>query len=99
MAEKMASFGTGQRIGSELSWEKNGVKWEKILGEDHGTDRLEKLRAYFLTWHLAFDQRLSFGTARARMKKRGREMHESAAEWLLREVYLPEISLSGESVS
>ncbi|KFY56797.1 hypothetical protein V496_06642 [Pseudogymnoascus sp. VKM F-4515 (FW-2607)] len=82
MAEKMASFGTGQRIGSELSWEKNGVKWEKILGEDH-----------------AFDQRLSFGTARARMKKRGREMHESAAEWLLREVYLPEISLSGESVS
>lgn len=36
MAEKMASCGYGQRVGSEISWERNGVKWEKILGEDHG---------------------------------------------------------------
>jgi acetyl esterase/lipase len=36
MAEKMASEGTGQRTGSDIAWEQNGVKWEKVLGEDHG---------------------------------------------------------------
>ena len=41
MAEKLASCGSGQRVGSELAWERNGVKWEKILGEDHGTYLLE----------------------------------------------------------
>lgn len=41
MAEKMASYGPGERVGSDLAWERNGVKWEKILGEDHGTDGLE----------------------------------------------------------
>ncbi|OBT42553.1 hypothetical protein VE00_06208 [Pseudogymnoascus sp. WSF 3629] len=41
MAEKMASCGPSERVGSDLAWERNGVKWEKILGEDHGTDRLE----------------------------------------------------------
>lgn len=38
MAERMGDAGTesGGRIGDELSWEQNGVRWEKILGEDHG---------------------------------------------------------------
>jgi acetyl esterase/lipase len=36
MAEKMASGDVEQRTGSDLVWEKNGVKWEKVLGEDHG---------------------------------------------------------------
>ncbi|KFY42667.1 hypothetical protein V495_04395 [Pseudogymnoascus sp. VKM F-4514 (FW-929)] len=75
MAEKLASCGSGQRNGSEHAWERNGVKWEKILGEDH-----------------AFDQRPAFGHAKVKMRKRGREMYESAAEWLLREVYAPQSS-------
>ena len=36
MAENLASTGSGERIGSDVSWEKNGIKWEKILGEEHG---------------------------------------------------------------
>ncbi len=36
MAERLASIGTGQRVGTGSVWEKNGVKWEKILGEEHG---------------------------------------------------------------
>ncbi|KAH6680321.1 prolyl oligopeptidase-like protein [Halenospora varia] len=35
MAEKLANVGSGQRSGSDDSWEKNGVKWEKVLGEVH----------------------------------------------------------------
>lgn len=35
-AEKMAGVGSGERTGSDLLWEKNGVRWEKILGEEHG---------------------------------------------------------------
>ena len=36
-AEKMAGIGNGERTGSDNLWEKNGVRWEKILGEEHGT--------------------------------------------------------------
>ncbi len=35
MAENWA--GEGKKTGTEVAWEKNGVKWEKILGFDHGT--------------------------------------------------------------
>jgi acetyl esterase/lipase len=37
MAEKLASVGSGERTGSDAVWEKNGVKWEKVLGENHGS--------------------------------------------------------------
>ncbi|OBT78132.1 hypothetical protein VF21_02697 [Pseudogymnoascus sp. 05NY08] len=96
MAEKMASCGPGQRVGSDLAWERNGVKWEKIPGEDHGMDGLETPRGLVSKlWRTAFDQWAAFGAAKARMRKRGREMYESAAEWLLREVYAPEMSQTG----
>lgn len=36
MAEKFASNGNGQRVGTDIAWEENGVRWEKILGEEHG---------------------------------------------------------------
>lgn len=36
-AKKMASVGSGERTGSDILWEQNGVRWEKILGEEHGT--------------------------------------------------------------
>jgi alpha/beta hydrolase fold len=36
MAEKFASVGNGKRTGTDDNWERNGVKWEKVLGEDHG---------------------------------------------------------------
>ncbi|KAG0648793.1 Esterase [Hyphodiscus hymeniophilus] len=39
-AEKMAQVGTGERTGSDTLWEKNGVRWEKILGELHGFDQM-----------------------------------------------------------
>jgi acetyl esterase/lipase len=35
-AEKVA-VGGGERTGSEIIWEQNGVRWEKVLGEEHGT--------------------------------------------------------------
>lgn len=35
-AEKMGSVGSGKRTGSNVLWEQNGVRWEKILGEEHG---------------------------------------------------------------
>lgn len=35
-AEQMASVGSGERTGSDTLWEKNGVHWEKVLGELHG---------------------------------------------------------------
>ncbi|KAH7342568.1 prolyl oligopeptidase-like protein [Rhexocercosporidium sp. MPI-PUGE-AT-0058] len=38
MAEKLANMGIGQRVGTEHVWEQNGVKWEKVLGEEHGFD-------------------------------------------------------------
>jgi acetyl esterase/lipase len=34
--EKMATVGSGERTGSDVLWEQNGVRWEKILGEEHG---------------------------------------------------------------
>lgn len=37
MAEKFANArGQGERKGRDVEWEKNGIKWELILGEEHG---------------------------------------------------------------
>jgi acetyl esterase/lipase len=36
MAETLASVGDGKRTGTDECWEKNGVKWERCLGEEHG---------------------------------------------------------------
>ena len=36
MAGRLAREGTDEMIPSDVDWERNGVKWEKILGEEHG---------------------------------------------------------------
>jgi acetyl esterase/lipase len=36
MAENLANTGPGQRVGTDLAWEKNGIKWEKVMGVEHG---------------------------------------------------------------
>jgi acetyl esterase/lipase len=36
MAEEFASVGTGDRTGTDICWEKNDIKWEKIVGHVHG---------------------------------------------------------------
>lgn len=39
MAERLAKEGgSGNRTGTEVAWEQNGVRWEKILGHSHGMD-------------------------------------------------------------
>jgi acetyl esterase/lipase len=35
MAEKLGSVGDGKRLGTDDCWERNGVKWERIMGEPH----------------------------------------------------------------
>jgi acetyl esterase/lipase len=39
MAERLASVGSGNRIGTDIKWEQNGVRWEKVLGHEHGFDQ------------------------------------------------------------
>ncbi|KAL3428451.1 alpha beta hydrolase fold protein [Phlyctema vagabunda] len=39
MAEKLGSEGPGERSGTELCWQQNGVRWEKILDHRHGFDQ------------------------------------------------------------
>lgn len=70
MAERLVSEGTGDIIQRSNSWEKNGIKWEKIEQEEHG-----------------FDAMPAFGKKKLRIEKRRKEMFESTAEWLFREVY------------
>lgn len=43
MAERLAAVGDEKRMGTELLWEQNGVRWEKVLGQGHGFDQ-------FLSW-------------------------------------------------
>ncbi|CZR56969.1 related to triacylglycerol lipase [Phialocephala subalpina] len=38
MAERLASAGDGTRTGNDTVWEQNGVRWEKVLNEEHGFD-------------------------------------------------------------
>ncbi|KAL2075424.1 hypothetical protein VTL71DRAFT_367 [Oculimacula yallundae] len=40
MATRFASIGDGPRVGTEHVWEQNGVKWVKVLGEEHGFDAM-----------------------------------------------------------
>lgn len=35
MAERLAGGGS-DKLGTDVLWEKNGIKWEKVLGEEHG---------------------------------------------------------------
>ena len=39
MAERFASAGSGKRVGTDIKWEQNGVRWEKVLGQEHGFDQ------------------------------------------------------------
>jgi hypothetical protein len=43
MAEEFASVGKGERTGTDTCWEKNGVKWEKILGQPHGISNITRI--------------------------------------------------------
>lgn len=36
LAERLATDGSGETVESSNSWEKNGIKWTKVLGEKHG---------------------------------------------------------------
>jgi hypothetical protein len=46
MAEKFASVGNGKRTGTDDCWERNGVKWERILGEQHGKLSEDLVKAF-----------------------------------------------------
>lgn len=62
MAEKIGSVGEGKRTGTDDCWERNGVKWERIMGEPHcmfaspaipkdlETKRVASLRFYGRFW-------------------------------------------------
>lgn len=85
-AEKMANVGSGKRTGSDVLWEQNGVRWEKILGEEHGMSLT--LLLYEMLTVEGFDARLDYrGEQKIRATKRKKEMYDSVAEWLFREVY------------
>lgn len=85
MAQKLSTEGTAETETSN-SWEKNGIKWEKVLGEQHGMYLVYRLVTYLLT-HLGFDSTPTVGAKKIRVEKRRKELFESTAEWLLREVY------------
>ena len=86
-AEKMANVESGERTGSDDLWEKGGVRWEKILGEVHGTSRLQSSQA-ILTVMAGFDQMIWFGEAKIRTQTRRKKMWDDAGKWLFREVYV-----------
>jgi hypothetical protein len=88
LAEKMASVGSGERTGSEIRWEQNGVRWEKILGEFHGISILLNISYELLTPSKGFDTMVTSGEAKIRITKRKKVMYDSVAEWLFREVYV-----------
>ncbi|QSZ35818.1 hypothetical protein DSL72_006940 [Monilinia vaccinii-corymbosi] len=74
-AEFMAErFAGKERVEGEIVWEKDGVRWEKVMGVEHGFESIEGIQ-----------QR-----DKAKRKKEmeiGRKMYDDAAEWLFREVY------------
>lgn len=74
MAKKLASSGDGERIGTDDLWERNGVKWEKVIGEEHGFD--------------AHPTMARDPVKKLRVQKRAQQLHQSIADWLLREVYV-----------
>ena len=90
-AEKLAGEYHGEYHGasSSLVWEKNGVRWEKILDEDHGEfSHIIITQRGFVKVKPGFDNILAFGEKKARMAKRGQEMRDGVAEWLFRKVYV-----------
>jgi hypothetical protein len=86
-AEKMAGVGSGERTGSDILWEKNNVRWEKILGESHGMSISWDIYA-MLTVMIGFDQMIVHGEEKIRTHKRRNKMWGDAADWLFREVYI-----------
>lgn len=36
LANRLAESGNGKRTGTDISWEQNGIRWEKMIGEYHG---------------------------------------------------------------
>ncbi|CAG8976086.1 hypothetical protein HYALB_00002364 [Hymenoscyphus albidus] len=73
MAENFANArGDGKRMGKDDAWEKNGIKWELILGEEHAFDMV-----------LGRGEAI-----KARRQRRRIEMYDGAAEWLFREVWM-----------
>ncbi|THV55196.1 hypothetical protein BGAL_0012g00360 [Botrytis galanthina] len=71
MAERLAGK---ERVESETVWEKDGIRWEKIMGVEHGFEscggRLQRDKV-----------------KREKLMVIGRKMYDDAAEWLFREVY------------
>ncbi|KAF7957432.1 hypothetical protein EAE96_003017 [Botrytis aclada] len=71
MAERLVGK---ERVEGEAVWEKDGVRWEKVMGVEHA----------FESWggrqHRDKEQREKFMAT-------GRKMYDDAAEWLFREVY------------
>lgn len=77
-AEDMANMIAEKEVGEKTSlkvgegWEKGNVRWEKILGEEHGFNQKMKF----------FDQ----AAEKARIQ-RSHEMYDDVAKWLFRKVY------------
>ncbi|KAM0138676.1 hypothetical protein ACHAP3_003540 [Botrytis cinerea] len=74
-AEFMAERLVGKdRVEGETVWERDGVRWEKVMGVEHGFE--------------SFGGRLERDKAKKeKLIARGRKMYDDAAEWLFREVY------------
>jgi acetyl esterase/lipase len=87
MAERLASEGTKESIKSSGVWERNGVKWEQIMGEEHGISLFVSNKNKLAYSNTGFDAVPTFGKNKIRVEKRRKEMFESVAEWLFREVY------------
>ncbi|KAF7875173.1 hypothetical protein EAF04_002345 [Stromatinia cepivora] len=63
-----------ERVEGEVVWEVDGVRWEKVMGVEHGFENMG-----------GFQQRDK--VKREKEMVIGRKMYDDAAEWLFREVY------------
>jgi acetyl esterase/lipase len=72
MAGRLAETGERVMLGKGSGWEKGNVRWEKMLGREHGFD-------HWPVW--------SNEVKETEDHKIGREMHDNAAAWLFRMVY------------
>ncbi|ESZ96096.1 hypothetical protein SBOR_3573 [Sclerotinia borealis F-4128] len=72
MAERLVGK---ERVEGELVWERDGVRWEKVLGVEHGFESIEGIQKR--------DK-----VEREKEMVIGRKMYDNAAEWLFREVYI-----------
>ncbi|KAM3075450.1 hypothetical protein ACMFMG_007597 [Clarireedia jacksonii] len=74
-AELMAERWAGkERKEGEYVWEKDGIRWEKVLGVVHGFESMD-------------GRQERDNTKREKNLERGRKMWDDAAEWLHREIY------------